>query len=1077
MVPSEVLINQSNISSSESKWSPVSLSLKRNLSLEGLSSKGGSLCNGGTSSGRRRQMRRSSCSGWTVTTTTTTLNDHVGWTVTTTTRKLNDHEDIESDRHDSRGGFEVGPRQQQQQQQQQQLGRRGSCIASFTLPPTMPCRRQSETKVDLSHLNDEDLGDCSSSSDEEEEEEENGDAHLVVDGQQSKSSLTLPPTLPSRQRSESPYHGSDFDDFDDDASDNDSDDQDDDKGVSQLQEQRQQQLIHNGSSRRVVHGDDDDEYDTKLNDDIVEASESSYGIECRNRRNSSSNNNNTNKSITNYNKYGYEGCVPSKASVYDDDEEGVNQSKCMQEAANRYGYESCMPGDDYGYEETTQGYNDYEVTASPDSRWSEFSSPKGVASFKKKPQSSSKQRRGSCMASLGGSGEEIEPLKNRGKWQEFTSPSSVCSETLPTSSVSSGYQPSVDTPPQHSRQRVIRQHGRRGSCMASIELPEAPIYRGSSDKHRRRGSCMASFEMTTPSTMSSLVVTPYPTAGNSNVSPVTGTKAKRRLSQGTVYKYKTAMKCMATQYGSIDAVPNELPSSSSAVWDYDSADASWTMSHVPPTSNIRGRGQERRTPLERKLSSSSDDGLLSPVSSITSPPAMPVRRRCKSNDSTKGLRRRCSTQEEHIRTPRRTLRRANSRELQKHQAKNHQEQFEYQYRTHDVEVNYNDNYSNQYGYEDAAPDVANCNRRNPYGYEDAVPDAASTNSKNSRSRYGYEDAVPDAATTYSNNSRSRYGYEDAVPDAATTYSNNSRNRYDCGDAATTLSEGSRGTRASRGSHKRYGYSAPGYDDATMGASEGNQYGYEDATPDVAAKAGFLPKSPVPRTRRRGSASSSQNFNANYGFLSPPAGTESSTGGYARRSSGNHLSRTPRRSSLKNGGMDGEYSPRRRSDGELVEVTLPNTGQKVKRRASISFDDLVRVMKVEAVPDMIDSPDEYFVSPREIARKKASAIQLMHAVEKGAIPDGKKPCLRGLESLSASYKMEKTALQYNGREAVLEEQELQRSTSSFSDLDIADAYRRASRRSQRMAAERAQRDEKDVESYLKSSRRYCRRLSC
>ena len=205
----------------------------------------------------------------------------------------------------------------------------------------------------------------------------------------------------------------------------------------------------------------------------------------------------------------------------------------------------------------------------------------------------------------------------------------------------------------------------------------------------------------------------------------------------------------------------------------------------------------------------------------------------------------------------------------------------------------------------------------------------------------------------------------------------------------------------------------------------------------------------------------------------------------RRSSGNHLSRTPRRSSLKNGGMEGEYSRRRRSnpdmlprhDGELVEVTLPNTGQKVKRRTSISFDDLVRVMKVEAVPDMIDSPDEYFVSPREIARKKTTAMQLVHAVENGAIPEGKKPCLRGLESLSAPYKMEQTALQSNGREAVLEEQELQRSMSSFNELDIADAYRRASRRSQRMAAQRAQQDEKDVESYLKSSRRYCRRLSC
>ena len=135
------------------------------------------------------------------------------------------------------------------------------------------------------------------------------------------------------------------------------------------------------------------------------------------------------------------------------------------------------------------------------------------------------------------------------------------------------------------------------------------------------------------------------------------------------------------------------------------------------------------------------------------------------------------------------------------------------------------------------------------------------------------------------------------------------------------------------------------------------------------------------------------------------------------------------------------------------------------------------MKVEAVPDMLDNPEEYFVSPREIAKKKATAMQLMNAVETGAIPDGKKPCVRGLESLSASYNMEQMALKSSGRDAVMDEQEMQRSMSSFNELDIADAYRKSSRESQRIAAARAQQDEKDVESYLKKSRRYCRRLSC
>ena len=74
-------------------------------------------------------------------------------------------------------------------------------------------------------------------------------------------------------------------------------------------------------------------------------------------------------------------------------------------------------------------------------------------------------------------------------------------------------------------------------------------------------------------------------------------------------------------------------------------------------------------------------------------------------------------------------------------------------------------------------------------------------------------------------------------------------------------------------------------------------------------------------------------------------------------------------------------------------------------------------------------------------------------------------------------MEQMALKSNARDAVMDEQQMQRSMSSFNELDIADAYRKSSRESQRIAAARAQQDEKDVESYLKKSRRYCRRLSC
>ena len=392
-----------------------------------------------------------------------------------------------------------------------------------------------------------------------------------------------------------------------------------------------------------------------------------------------------------------------------------------------------------------------------------------------------------------------------------------------------------------------------------------------------------------------------------------------------------------------------------------------------------------------------------------------------------------------------------------------------------------------YGYGDATPDVAAA--QDQYGYGNGAPDVSSNANK-----YGYGDAAPD---------NSRYGYEDAAPDNSS--------RYGYGNAVPDNS--------------KYGYG-----DATPDNSSGNNdYGYGDAAPDSASGN----DQEFPQSRRRSSITggvvtkedhlrhSNHTKNSNghsthgstaaaggEGYQPPPARTRRSslTGGMVCSVPQPSASRrVPRRSSMKGGRTEAESRQRRSSiqfgttqHGEVREVHIPGQG-KVKRRTSIGFDSQVNVRQVIPAVELALSPTIKSPSSEEMKSKKTKSqlwfqqdeyqkmkqksFDLIDLVDrKGGIDqfnNGKKPCIRGLESLLNNNGLSKEIAKEQAWESVLEEQYEQRSRGRFDEEVIKDQYMQFgnTEQSQKMAQHRAQQDAKDIENYTKNTRRYLRRLSC
>eukprot|EP00539_Tryblionella_compressa_P009793 CAMPEP_0178786216 /NCGR_PEP_ID=MMETSP0745-20121128/5198_1 /TAXON_ID=913974 /ORGANISM="Nitzschia punctata, Strain CCMP561" /LENGTH=319 /DNA_ID=CAMNT_0020443975 /DNA_START=46 /DNA_END=1005 /DNA_ORIENTATION=- len=234
-------------------------------------------------------------------------------------------------------------------------------------------------------------------------------------------------------------------------------------------------------------------------------------------------------------------------------------------------------------------------------------------------------------------------------------------------------------------------------------------------------------------------------------------------------------------------------------------------------------------------------------------------------------------------------------------------------------------------------------------------------------------------------------------------------------------------------------------------ADSEYYGYGDASPDARAKYGYVEAAPDDIAKY------------GYGDASPdeaaPAGA-----------------RMPRRSSMKGSSSS---SARRRASlgacaGETMEVYLPGKREPVKRRRSITFKEQVKVQPMEPAKSLAENPESLWFQEDEYEKIKMKTVALIHKVAEDGTLDGKKYCTRGLEKW-----MTPEATQVKKRQAwdnVLNEQYLQRQEGAFNDEQLALMYKHSTARSQMEASKRASKDAQEVEGYLKSTRRFQRRMS-
>ena len=174
--------------------------------------------------------------------------------------------------------------------------------------------------------------------------------------------------------------------------------------------------------------------------------------------------------------------------------------------------------------------------------------------------------------------------------------------------------------------------------------------------------------------------------------------------------------------------------------------------------------------------------------------------------------------------------------------------------------------------------------------------------------------------------------------------------------------------------------------------------------------------------------------------------------------------------MKQGGC-----PRRASIqfGGEIEVSLPE-GRKIKRRTSITFSEQADVRSVPAAKELAHDPRSLWIQREEMDRIKTEAMLIANNAHNG--PQEAKYCLRGLEKYIGSAKGEISSVKTEAWHSVLDEQLLQRSSGQYDDHMISSVYKYATLETQVAAHERAFKDAKEIETYLATTRKACRRLS-
>lgn len=185
---------------------------------------------------------------------------------------------------------------------------------------------------------------------------------------------------------------------------------------------------------------------------------------------------------------------------------------------------------------------------------------------------------------------------------------------------------------------------------------------------------------------------------------------------------------------------------------------------------------------------------------------------------------------------------------------------------------------------------------------------------------------------------------------------------------------------------------------------------------------------------------------------------------------------PRRSSLKQ--KDGSPRAARRASiqmGEEIIVRLPGRKELVRRRSFISFSSDVRVRPIVPVSKLSKNPERLWFQNDELTEIKQKSWKIVHDELVCQVLGRKsKYCTRGLERMLMQEEVKQN--KHSSWDSVIVEQENQRNKGIFDDQCLARKYHRATANSQLLAQERAKVDEAEIQNYLRSTKRYVRRLS-
>ena len=133
-------------------------------------------------------------------------------------------------------------------------------------------------------------------------------------------------------------------------------------------------------------------------------------------------------------------------------------------------------------------------------------------------------------------------------------------------------------------------------------------------------------------------------------------------------------------------------------------------------------------------------------------------------------------------------------------------------------------------------------------------------------------------------------------------------------------------------------------------------------------------------------------------------------------------------------------------------------------STVSFSEEVKVQEIAPMSSLTDVPEELWYQKDEyntIQKRNRKLAKYMERFEKEE-QEMKKLCTRGLESLIEGRSTNKR----EARRRVLSEQKLQRDMGTFDEEGMALAYQAVSKNSAAMAQERASKDAKAVEVYLR-----------